>query len=108
MFRPPTNLLGRTTLSNGLELLQEEVVAEQASSLGHHGRKAEKALAALKAWDAGEPVPGAATREALVKAAARDVWAFLVQRELCGLRDERHVIREMRIPREVLNRLGAS
>jgi hypothetical protein len=108
MFRPPTNLLGKATLSNGQELLGDEIVAEQAASLGHHGRKAEKALAALRAWDAGEAASDATTRDALVTRAARDVWAFLVQRELCGLRDERRVIREMQIPRDVLNRLGAS
>jgi hypothetical protein len=106
MFRPPTNLQGTATLSNGLELLREEVLAEQAASLGHHGRKVEAALAALRAWDAGER--GTMPREDLVAAAARAVWAYFVQRELCGLRDERQIIREMQIPGEVLNRLGAS
>jgi len=106
MFRPPMNLLGKTTLSNGLELFREEIVAEQAASLGHHGRKAEAALAALRAWDAGER--GKMTRQAVVEAASKAVWAYFVQRELCGLRDERQVIREMGIPPEVLNRLGAA
>ena len=108
MLRSPANLFGKTTLPNGLELLQEEVMAEQASSLGHHGRKAEKALAALWAWDAGDEEARKMAREALVREAAQAVWAFLVQRELYGLRDERQVVREMRIPGEVLNRLGAA
>ena len=108
MLRSPANLFGKTTLPNGLELLQEEVMTEQASSLGHHGRKAEKALAALRAWDAGDEEARKMAREALVREAAQAVWAFLVQRELCGLRDERQVVREMRIPGEVLNRLGAA
>jgi hypothetical protein len=35
------------------------------------------------------------------------VWKYFIQRELCGLRDQRDVIREYRIPNEVLMRLGA-
>lgn len=108
MFRPPTNLLGKATLSNGTELLGDEIISEQAASLGHHGRKAEASLAALRAWDASEAAGDATTRDALVARAAHEVWAFLVQRELCGLRDERRVIRELQVPREVLNKLGAS
>jgi hypothetical protein len=81
------------------------MAAEKASSLGHHGRQVEKAMAALHAFDAepGEPEE----RVRLLKAAAREVWAFLVQRELCGLRDQKEVIRHYGIPGEVLVRLGA-
>jgi hypothetical protein len=62
-------------------------------------------MAALRAFDA---APGAADeRVRLVKAAAREVWAFLVQRELCGLRDQKQVIKDYGIPGEVLVRLGA-
>ena len=43
----------------------------------------------------------------LVKAAARQVWAFLVQRELCGLRDQKQIIKDYGIPGEVIVRLGA-
>ena len=43
----------------------------------------------------------------MVKAAAREVWKYFIQRELCGVRDQRDVIREYRIPQEVLMRLGA-
>ena len=42
-----------------------------------------------------------------MKKAAREVWAFLVQRELCGLRDQKEIIRFYGIPPEVLVRLGA-
>ena len=42
-----------------------------------------------------------------VKAAARDVWKFFVQREACGMRDQRDAIRHYGIPPEVLGRLGA-
>jgi hypothetical protein len=86
------------------DLLEADIVAEKAASLGHHGRQVEAALAALGAFDpAGDP----ALRLALVKRAARAVWGFLVQRELCGLRDQQQIIAEYRIPGEVLARLGA-
>ena len=42
-----------------------------------------------------------------MKAAARQVWAFLVQRELCGLRDQKQIIKDYGIPGEVIVRLGA-
>ena len=47
-------------------------------------------------------------RRELVTEAAREVWAFFVQRELCGLRDQKQVIAFYGIPNEVLVRLGAS
>jgi hypothetical protein len=95
----------REALSTGFGPVENEIVAEKASSLGHHGRQVEKAMAALHAFDAS---PGTeAERPALVKAAAREVWKYFIQRELCGLRDQRDVIREYRIPGEVLARLGA-
>lgn len=104
-LRPPSSFLGTVTLSNGRDLLGDEILSEQAASLGHMGKKAEKAVAALRAFDAA-PVP-AADRDALVRAAADAVWAYLVQRELSGLRNTREVVREMAIPAEVMNRLGA-
>jgi hypothetical protein len=39
--------------------------------------------------------------------AAQAVYAYFIQRELCGLRRHRDVIREYAIPDEVLARLGA-
>lgn len=97
---PSTELL--QALNRGS--LDAEIVAEKAASLGHHGRMVERTLAALRAFDAD---PGAhEERVALVKAAAREAWKFLIQRELCGLRDQREVIRFYGIPQEVLVRMG--
>lgn len=95
----------RQRLTSGFDSIESEVLAEKASSLGHHGRQVERAMAALNAFDA---APGTAEeRLKLVKAAAREVWAFLVQRELCGLRDQKQIIRDYGIPPEVIARLGA-
>ncbi len=95
----------RQRLTSGFGPIESEVLAEKAASLGHHGRQVEKAMAALTAFDA---APGSAEqRLILIKAAARDVWKFFVQREACGMRDQRDAIRHYGIPPEVLARLGA-
>ncbi|MBI4920343.1 MAG: hypothetical protein HY834_01215 [Devosia nanyangense] len=86
-------------------VLESELLAEKAASLGHHGRLVEKAMAALRAFDA---APGEAEeRKRLVRKAAHEVWAFFVQRELCGFRDQKEAIKQYGIPGEVLARLGA-
>ena len=86
-------------------VLEADMLAEKASSLGHHGRLVEQAMAALRGFD---PAAGdAETRSMLVRQAARHVWAYFVQREACGMRDHRQVIKDYGIPGEVLVRLGA-
>jgi hypothetical protein len=87
-------------------VLEADMLAEKAYSLGHHGRLVETAMQALRAFDAaggGDPEE----RLRLVRAAARHVWAFFVQRELCGLRDQKQIIKDYAISGEVLVRLGA-
>ena len=81
-------------------MLRYELMEEQAAALGRTGRKAEAALAALKAHE------GEGRAEAL-KAAADAVWCFLVQREVMGLRDRAAIVRDFDIPNEVMVRLGA-
>jgi hypothetical protein len=41
-----------------------------------------------------------------VQDASHALWCFMVQRESCGLRDPRPVIRDYRVPAEVQNRMG--
>lgn len=99
-LRAPQSLLKRLGVETGEAAFNYEIVAEQAAALGRMGRKAEAALAALKAHD------GEGRAEAL-KAAADAVWCFLVQREVMGLRDRAQIVADYQIPREVLARLGA-
>lgn len=80
-------------------------MAEKAASLGHHGRRVEQAMAALRAFDAQPGRPE--ERAALLKAAAGEVWKYFIQREACGMRNHREAIRLYGIPDEVLARLGA-
>jgi hypothetical protein len=42
-----------------------------------------------------------------VQQASEALWYFIVQREACGLRDPRPVIRDYRVPAEVYARMGA-
>jgi hypothetical protein len=86
-------------------VLEGDILAEKASSLGHHGRQVEAAMAALRAFD--RTTGTEEQRLTLLRKAAAEVWAFFVQRELCGFRDQKDVIREYGIPGEVLVRLGA-
>lgn len=85
--------------------LDYEIGQEQASALGRLGRALEAALAALADRDTAElPVDGA--REQLVQQASEALWYFIVQREACGMRDPRPVIRDYRVPAEVHGRMG--
>lgn len=103
-LRPPRlgqgSAPGRET---GLSVLEAEMMSEAAAALGRAGARAEAALARLRD-------PAALEREgrdALLKAAAEAVWSLFIQRESCGLRDQRQVIADLGIPRAVLVRLGA-
>ncbi|MFN3546508.1 MAG: DUF6665 family protein [Mesorhizobium sp.] len=85
-----------------LDPLGVEIVAEKAASLGRAGDKVEKTIAALE-----RHVGDDDARKRLVAQAADAVYAYFVQRELCGFRRHHDVIAQFRIPREVLARLGA-
>jgi len=99
-LRAPQNLATLVNPKTGLSMVEAEIQAETAASLGHHGRKLETALAAFSAAADDE-------RAALRKRAARAAWEYFIQRELMGMRDHRLIIREMQIPQEVLNLMGA-
>lgn len=89
----------------GLDALTAEMLSEQGASLGRAGQKLETAMAALKAHDAGDL---AGERDPLVKAAAYAAWCYFIQREACGIRDQKPAIAHYGIPREVLLRMGAA
>ncbi|MCA1301279.1 hypothetical protein LC049_02140 [Nitratireductor aquimarinus] len=89
---------------SGDTVLQHEIAAEQASSLGHAGRRVEKALARLSEADKSD----AEARDRLLHAAADAVHGYFIQRELCGMRRHDDVIKDMAIPGRGLARLGAT
>ena len=100
-LRMPQSLATRLKVETGEAVLRYELLEEQAHSLGRAGRKVEAALKALAEH------PGGEDRAPLLKAAADAVWAFLVQREVMGLRDRNAVVAQYGVPREVMARLGA-
>jgi len=87
------------------DALDYEVVQEQAVALGRAGHSLEVALAALREHDRnGQTADG--TRRKLVAEAGDALWSFIIQRECCGLRDPRAVMRDYQVPQEVQNRMG--
>jgi hypothetical protein len=96
-----------------VDVLNYEIVQEQASALGRIGRALEEALARLREFDAahprsGTPASAQQARRTLVMAAGHALWMFVVQREACGLRDSRTVMREYKVPGEVQQCMGAA
>lgn len=112
IFRPLTDPSSRS--DNGA--LDYEIAQEQAAALGRFGRALEAALAALADYDRerAERRESAAAlastihaeRAKLVRDASYALWCFIIQREACGLRDERRVVRDYGVPNEVRNRTG--
>jgi hypothetical protein len=45
-------------------------------------------------------------RHALVAEAGYALWMFVVQREACGLRDSRTLMRDYKVPPDVQERMG--
>lgn len=101
-LRLPSHYSGSTKTNDPLGFLDYEIAAEKASALGRAGHKVERTLAALRAFD-GEPDQ----RRPLLREAADAVYAYFIQRELCGMRRHHDAIRDYAIPNEVLARLGA-
>jgi hypothetical protein len=93
-----------------LDLIDTEIIQEQASALGRLGRGLEAALQALRDFDAAPSAsqsdPDRKHRAVLVAEAGHALWLFVVQREACGLRDSRTVMRDYAVPPEVQVRMG--
>ncbi|MEX0956517.1 MAG: DUF6665 family protein [Rhizobiaceae bacterium] len=83
--------------------LDHEILGEKAAALGRAGEKVELCLKQLH-----DCAPDALERPRLLREAAHAVYAYFIQRELCGMKRHREIIREYAIPDEVLVRLGAS
>jgi hypothetical protein len=90
-----------------VDVLKHEVAEEKAGALGRAGRRLEQALEDLRRYETGGAPRAPAKRERLLWELAERVYAFVVQREACGLRDSRHVLKHFDIPREALARVGA-
>ena len=100
----------RKIVQTPADLLEHELAQEKATALGRLGRALEAALGALAEFDAeaanGRSADHDALRASLVAEASLALWYFVVQREACGLRDLRAVLRDYRVPAEVAARMG--
>jgi hypothetical protein len=101
-LRPPSFFGQAGARESAFDLLGHEILAEKAAGLGRTGAQAELCLARLRDHQGTD-----AERERLLKAAADAVYAWFIQRELCGFRRHDAVIRQYDIPKAVLARLGA-
>lgn len=95
-----------------IDALNYEIAQEKAVALGRMGRALEEALAKLREYDAAHPRSGALpssqqARRFLVTEAGHALWMFVVQREACGLRDSRAIMRDYDVPGEVQQCMGA-
>jgi hypothetical protein len=93
------------------DILQYEIVQEQAAALGRMGGALEQALTRLREFDAAHaatelPAAALAARRRLVMDAGHALWMFVVQREATGLRDSRHIMRTYGVPGEVQRCMG--
>jgi hypothetical protein len=89
-----------------------EIAHEQAAALGRLGRALEAALAEHDGLQGHcgsrrEQTAAGGVRARLLQEASDALWCFVVQREACGLRDQRAIMREYRVPADVQNRMGA-
>jgi len=111
-LRLPPAPLANSKISNPVDALDYEIAQEMAGALGRLGRALERSLQMLADFDAASlsgapPSPQAqAQRRRLVADAARALWQFVVQRECCGLRDSRQVMRDYAVPPDVRDRMG--
>ena len=100
-LRPP----GAYARAAPVVALDYEIAQERASALGRLGRALEAALVALADYDNSQAERDA-TRTRLVQDASDALWCLMVQREACGLRDPRPVLRHYGVPAEVYARMG--
>jgi len=97
----------------GYDVLEYEILQEQAATIGRLARELRDSLDALDAFkrEASREVATANTRDPerarLVTAAAYALWNFVVQRECSGFRDTEMALKEYAVPGEVRAKMGA-
>jgi hypothetical protein len=100
-----------TRPKTGQDVLEYEILGEQAATIGRLSRALRESLDALKAFDerAGEAIDrGDPQRMRLVDAAGYALFNFVVQRDCAGLRGTEHVLKQYAVPAEVRARMGVT
>ncbi len=101
-LRMPRRLQNGFDLETGASVLDVEVLAEKAASLGRAGQRVERTLHDLTEADPSDPAHGD-----LLRQAADAVYGYFVQRELLGFVRHDDAIAQYGIPGAVLARLGS-
>jgi hypothetical protein len=97
----------------GQDVLEYEILEEQAATIGRLSRDLREALAALDTFDkqarSGETTAdrGDPRRAPRVDAAAYTLWNFVVQRECSGFRWTEQILEDYAVPAEVRAKMGA-
>lgn len=101
-IRPPKSLTNHPALGSkrptGMDVLEAEMMGEQAFMLGLSAKKMERALEEFSKSN-GDP--------RRTQMAADAVQAFFIQREMVGLDNHDYAIEFYKIPSAVLARVGA-
>jgi hypothetical protein len=98
----------------GVDVLEYEILGEQAATIGRLARELRESLDALQAFDeraggGGAPVDRRdPQRQRLVDAAGYALFNFVVQRDCAGLRGTEHVLKQYAVPPEVRARMGVA
>ena len=103
-MRAPKGPLARISERN-VESVQAEIAQEKAAALGRVATRLLDAIARLEEHDAAQE-SNPEERAGLVSAAGEALWYYVVQREVCGLRDTEAVLRGLGVPREVQLKMG--
>jgi len=98
----------------GQDVLEYEILQEQAATIGRLGRELQDALDALDAFDkrasSGKTAADRRDRQRarLVDDAAYALWHFVVQRECSGFRGTEQLLADYAVPAEVRAKMGVA
>ncbi len=111
-LKPPQILAQRSAMRAQpiVNTLDAEILEEKAATLGRLTKAFETALAAWRAGEEDAAAGGSVSeqrRQRLFDEAADALWHFVVQREVCGLRNTEAVLREYGVPAALRLRMGA-
>jgi len=92
----------------GQEVLEYEILEEQAATIGRLARELRAALDALDTFDRRATTADRhdPQRLRLVDAAAYALWHFVVERECSGFRGTEQVLEVYAVPAEVRRKMG--
>lgn len=99
-LRFPVILPGAGRGDAAFDMLQHELLSERAASLGRAGAEVARRIAAMNAAAAEE-------RSEAVQHAADAVFAYVVQRDVCGLHAHDEALSALGVTAEVIARVGA-